>query len=197
MGLTRDIDADLLAALAGPFHPVVLVFVDWPEDPVRVHSGRGTLSWEGEDWIGLADLNPGAVTLPDEAASLAMVEGQLVIGGDPDTIDAVLADAEAARGAEVQIWFGAVTTRAGTTLVGEPFSVFAGGVGSVGDEDTPVGEIDMARLVRVQLTSGPSQRSVAAAHHSYADQQRIDSDDTAGRWVMGALGNLIPELPKW
>lgn len=195
--MVRDIDPDLLAALAGPFHACVLVFVDWPGDPVRVHSGRGTLTWGGHDWAGLADLNAGSVTLPDESASLAMVEGQVVVGGDPERIDEILADAESARGAAVEVWFGAVTERSGTTLVGAPFCAFAGTVGAVSDEDSPVGDSDMMRTVLLQLVSGPSQRSTAAAHHSYDDQRRTDPTDTAGRWVMGALGNLIPEIPKW
>ena len=197
MGLIREIAPDLLTALAGPFHPVVLVFVDWPGDPVRVHSGSGTITWGGHDWTGLNGLNAGQVTLPDEAASLAMVEGSAVIGGDPDRIDAVLADAATARGAPVQVWFGAVTERAGTTLVAEPFDAFTGTVGAVSDSDAPVGEVDMARAVTVQLVSGPSQRARAAAHHSYEDQRRADPTDTAGRWVIAAVSNLVESLPKW
>lgn len=193
----RDIDPDLLEALASPFHPVALVFVDWPGDPVRVHSGRGTITWDAHDWTGLAGLNSGTVTLPDESSGLAMVEGQVAIGGDPERIDDILADAETARGSAVAVWFGAVTERAGTVLIGEPFSAFSGTVGAVTDQDAPAGPLDMARTVMVQLVSGPSQRSVAAAHHSYDDQRRTDPTDTAGRWVMGALGNLIPEIPKW
>ena len=197
MGLIREIDEDLLAALAEPFHPVVLVFVDWPDDPVRVHSGSGTITWGGHDWTGLNGLNAGTVTLPDEAASLAMVEGAAVVGGDPDRIDAVLADAEAAKGAAVQVWFGAVTERAGTVLIGEPFEAFSGKVGAVSDEDAPDGEFDMLRRVTVQLVSGPSQRARASAHHSYEDQRRTDPTDTAGRWVIGAVSNLVAALPKW
>lgn len=197
MSLIREIDEDLLAALAQPFHPVVLVFVDWPDDPVRVHSGSGVITWGGHDWTGLNGLNAGEVTLPDEAASLAMVEGAAVVGGNPERIDDILADAETARGATVQVWFGAVTERAGTTLVGDPFEAFAGSVGSVSDTDTPVGEHDMARAVTVQLVSGPSQRARASAHHSYEDQRRTDPDDTAGRWVIGAVSNLVAALPKW
>ena len=164
MGLIREVDPDLLAALAGPFHPVTLVFVDWPGDPVRVHSGSGTLEWDGHDWTGLQGINAGQVTLPDEAASLAMVEGSAVVGGNPDRIDEILADAEAARGAAVQVWFGAVTERAGVTLVGAPFAAFTGTVGAVSDADTPTGEHDMARSITLQLVSGPSQRARAAAH---------------------------------
>ncbi|WP_127104373.1 hypothetical protein [Pararhodobacter zhoushanensis] len=198
MGLTRDIDDDLLAAIsAGGFHPVTLVFVDWPDDPVRVHSGSGTISWGGHDWIGLHEMNAGTVTLPDEAASLAMVEGTATAGGDPDLIDEILGDAEAARGRTVQVWFGATTERAGTVLIGDPMLCFTGGIGTVSDEDTADGDIDMVRLVSLQITSGPSQRSRAATHHSWDDQRRTDPDDTAGRWVSGAIGNLVASLPKW
>jgi len=198
MGVTRDIDPDLLAAISDQwFHPVTLVFVDWPGDPLRVHSGSGTITWGGHDWTGLDGLNAGQVTLPNEAASLAMVEGEAVAGGDPERIDEILGDAEAARGQAVQVWFGAVTARAGTVLIGDPMLVFTGTIGAVADEDTPHGDTGMVRLVRLQLVSGPSQRAVAAAHHSWDDQRRTDPEDTAGRWVMGAVGSLVASLPKW
>ena len=198
MGLTRDIDTDLLDEIsAGAFHPVTLIFVDWPGDPLRVHSGAGTLTWDGHDWTGLHEMNAGTVMLPDEAASLAMVEGSATAGGDPDRIDEILGNAETARGEAVQVWCGATTERAATTLVGEPFSAFTGKIGAVSDEDSADGETDMMRLVSIQLVSGPSQRSRAATHHSYDDQRRLDVTDTAGRWVSGAIGNLVASIYRW
>lgn len=198
MGLTRGIDPALMAVLeAGAFHPVVLVFVDWPDDPVRVHTGTGTITWGGHDWTGLNGMNAGAITLPAELSSLAMVEGEAVIGGDPDRIDDILDDASAARGAAVQIWFGAVTEAAGTVLVGEPFCAFTGYAGAVTDTEAPDGMIDTVRLVKLQLVSGPSQRSVAGATHNWHDQRRADPEDTAGRWVSAAISSFVASIPKW
>lgn len=198
MGLTRGIHPDLLAALeAGAFHPVTLVFVDWPGDPVRVHSGSGTITWGGHNWVGLHEVNAGSVTLPEEAASLGMVEGALTVGGDPDKFDEVLDDADDARGVAAQVWFGAVTERNGNVLIGAPFSVFSGTCGAVSDSESAEGEIDTIRRVTVQLVSGPSQRSTGGAAHSWHDQRRIDPEDTAGRWVTAAISSFVEAIPKW
>lgn len=198
MGLTRGIDPDLMEALeSGAFHPVVLVFVDWPDDPVRVHSGSDTITWDGHDWTGLHEINAGSVTLPEEAASLGMVEGALTVGGDPDKFDEVLDDADTARGMTAQVWFGAVTQRNSNVLVGEPVLAFSGTCGSVSDSEGAQGEIDLARLVTVQLVSGPSQRSTGGAAHSWHDQRRVDPEDTAGRWVTAAISSFVEAIPKW
>ncbi|MCA2014377.1 hypothetical protein LCM17_23000 [Cereibacter sphaeroides] len=198
MGLKRDIHPDLMAVLeAGAFHPVSLVFVDWPGDPVRVHTGSGTITWAGEDWIGLHEINAGSITLPEEAASLGMVEGQVTIGGDPERFDDVLEDAPDARGVTAQVWFGAVTERNGTVLIGEPFSAFTGTLGAISDTESPDGEFDLARIVTAQLVSGPSQRSKAGAAHSWHDQRRVDPEDTAGRWVSAAISTFVENIPSW
>jgi len=196
VALIRDIHADTLAALtSGAFHPVTLAFVDWPEDPVRVHSGFGTLTWGGHDWMGVGLLD-GLLSLPAEGTGAAMVEGEAVIGGDPDGIDSILNAAEAARGATVQAWCGVVTTRSGTVLIGEPFGVFTGSIGAVGDSDEWTGA-DVLRAVTLGLETGPSQRSRASAAHSYEDQKRYDSTDTAGRWVKQAIADFAAGIPKW
>ncbi|MEM1361946.1 MAG: hypothetical protein AAGF94_09560 [Pseudomonadota bacterium] len=53
----RIVDAGLLAELSKPvFYPAALVYVDWPSDPVRAHSGIGTISLAGQDWFGVGDL---------------------------------------------------------------------------------------------------------------------------------------------
>jgi len=200
LALIRDVPPELMAALeSGTLKPVVLCFVDWPSGAVRAHSGSGPMTWDGHTWHGIAvgDQLAGMITLPNEAASLAMVEGSATVGGSSDEIDGLLEDAEAARGRTVQVWFGGTTTPGGNLLIGEPLLVFTGTVGSVSDQDTPQGDDDMVRLVKLQLVSGPSQRSRAATHHSWEDQRRLDPADTAGRWVSGAIGNLVASLPRW
>lgn len=185
----RDIHADTLAAISGPHHPVVLVLVDWPGGAVRVHTGVGTLVWDSQNWIGVGPLES-SISLPGEGSGMAMVEGALTISGDDSQIDAVHGAADDARGAAVQVWYCCVTERAGTTLIGAPFEVFAGRVGQVSDQESWQGET-VTRPVTVQLTAGPSQRSRGSAHHSYEDQLRRDATDTAGRMLRSALANAI------
>ncbi|WP_190305697.1 hypothetical protein [Roseicitreum antarcticum] len=197
MALTRDPPATVAAIAAGGFHPITLVFVDWPDDPVRVHSGTGTLNWGGHEWMGVGyDALNAALSLPSEAQGLTMAEGGAQIGGSPDLIDQYLIDAEDARNAEVQVWFGVTTARAGRVLIGDPFSVFYGSVGAVSDTEQWAGDI-VERLIDLQLTYGPSQRARGSAYHTYEDQLRTDPADTAGRWVKQARADLAEGIPKW
>lgn len=196
MGLSRDIHPDTLAALtSGSFHPVTIAEVDWPGGMVRVHSGIGTLEWDGEEWLGVGHF--GGIRLPSEGPGMAMVEGQLTIGAaDPDGIDDYLAQAAEARGRSIRVWFGCVTTRSGTVLIGAPFQVFFGRIGAVVDEETWEGETS-TRVIQIAITSGPPQRANSAQHHSYQDQMRHDPTDTAGRWVEGALARTTANVPRW
>jgi hypothetical protein len=185
----RDLHADTLAALQGPFYPVVLLYVDWPGDVVRVHSGLGVISWAGHDWQGVGAID-GAITLPGEESGLASFEGILTLGGLPTEIDDYLR--AASEGRDVDIWFGVVTERAGNVLVGEPFPAFLGAVSGVEDEQS-VG----ARGISVGITPGPSQRAQGSGVHSDADQKAQFVGDTAGRWTKAAFARTGAELPKW
>ena len=192
MALIRDIDPATLAAMSRAFHPVVLLHVDWPGGAVRVHSGLGTLVWGGHEWTGVGVA--GSLTLPDESAGLAALPGEMRLGGDPAAIDAVH-DVDPS-GVAVDVWFGAVTERAGATLVGAPFSIFTGYVDGMGDETVADGA-GVARAVIAGLASGPSQRAGGAAHHSYEDQIAAFPGDTAGRWLKGDVSRTVVEVPKW
>ncbi len=189
MGLSRAIHADTLAALSGYFHPVVAVFVDWPGQAVRVHSGGGTLTWGGHSWTGVGALES-SLALPAETGGLAMLPGAITVRGDDTQVDSVHTDAADAYGATVQVWFGAVTERAGTTIIGDLFQAFAGTIGEITDAETWTSG-QPARPMTFALLAGPSQRSRGAARHSYEDQPRHDATDTAGRWLRSALSNAI------
>lgn len=195
MDLIRDINATTLADIqSGSFHPVVLILLDWPGDAVRVHSGEGTLTWGGHDWLGVGRYS--GMAFPAEMLGPAMTEGRLTLGGDPARIEEIVADAADAAGREVRAWLGTVTTRSGATLVGEPFDLWQGVIGQVGDTEE-WSEDQALAVVEVEITSGVSQRSRGSVHHTYEDQRRVDPTDTAGRWVVAALASAKASLPKW
>ena len=119
----RVIHPDTLAAIAaGNFCPVVMVYLDWPDGPVRVHSNIGTITWQGEEWLGLGKF--GGITSPEEGMGLAQNAASLQLIGAPDEMDDYLDSP--IRGRRGEIWFGVVTERAGNVLIGEPFSIFTG-----------------------------------------------------------------------
>lgn len=192
MDLKRGASAGLLAALARPFHPVMLVHVAWPTGAVRVHSGYGSMSWGGQSWLGVGER--GFLRLPEEGSGIAAANGVLRLGGLPEDIDAHLsADV---RGAVVQVWFGVATGRAGAVLAEDPVQVFVGYVDSMADETVPTVD-GWTRILTLNIAAGPSQRARASVHHTDADQKSLAPADTAGRWIIAASAAAAAGQAKW
>jgi len=172
MVLVRDVDTDFLTALSEPFfYPVIMVYLDWPAGELRMHSGVGTIDWDGEDWVGVGDF--GSVALPEESFGLASSPAQLRLVGLPDDLDDKLeAPIRNRRGI---IYFGVVTERGGNVLIGDPLAIYDGYMDALSDT-VEVSEEDgtkkLLRGVRLSLASGPSQRSFAEVYHTYEDQAR-------------------------
>ncbi len=195
MDLIRDIHPDTLAALSRrTFNPAVLIDVDWPRARTRVHSGIGTMTWNAHSWIGTA--GRGALNLPNEAAGAASVEGFMRLGGTPEMIAQTVADADAARGRSVSVWFAVVTQPLGTAVIGAPIPVWTGIMGGASWSQSFEGDYDTTDEITVELLPGPSQRASGAALHSWDDQRALDPSDTAGRWVEAAFAAMFAEALK-
>lgn len=197
MVMSRGVHPDMTAALAaGGYHPAVLVFADWPGDPLRVHSGVGTLSWDGHGWIGIGVHGMGGrITLPGEAQGMASTEGQAVLGGLPEDIDALLATD--ARGVDVRVWFALTTLRAGTVLLAPPVLAWAGYIDGMDDAEDGTDGREVKRRVTVALVSRASQRLAPSAYHTDEDQRAEYPDDTAGRWLRAARQRMQAEVSKF
>lgn len=180
--LNRGISGVTLAALAQtPFYPVILVYLDWPTGPVRVHSGIGTLTYDGHDWRGIGPF--GQLQTPGEEAGLVAQPAQIRLVGAPDELDQYLDDP--IRDHEGEVLFGVVTERAGNVLVGDPFSIFIGYMDAMRDT-VQVDEDTLRRDLIIDLANGPSQRAFTDLFHTYEDQKRLFPSDTAGRLVHNA-----------
>ena len=182
MDLTRGLSAPQLAALAGPVFPVLFVHADWPDDPVYAHTGTGTISWGGHDWLGVGAL--GGVDVPSEGmGSVATAEAILSLAGVPVDLDGRVDDI--IRGRAVQMYLGFMTGRpdATTTLIGTPVDLFAGTMDGL-DLDASVSGTDVEHQARVTVATGPGARSMASISHSDEDQRRLYPTDSAGRLVI-------------
>ena len=127
MGLSRNLDPQLLSTLSGTFNPITLVSVDWPTAPVYTHSGIGDISFNGETWLGLGKY--GGISIPSEDFSLVNTKATLSVAGNlVDILSELNADP---RNSDVLIYFGVTTEPAGNVLIGEPTLIFSGYVDSV------------------------------------------------------------------
>lgn len=179
MGLTRDVPAGLLAVLDGPFFPVVLVEIDWPDGIVRMHTGVGTIAWDSVDWSGVGDL--AALGVPEETVGLPPTRATLQLAGPLEDVLARLDDDVRGRG--VRVLVGAVTTPAGATLVADPVEMFAGTLDTLAWEWAEIDGGDRASVLETEIRTGPGARSAARITHSREDQAAAHSGDTAGRHI--------------
>jgi hypothetical protein len=163
---------------AGPFFPVLPVFVDWPGGAVRLHSGLGTLEWDGEDWHGVGAL--GTVSAPADAGTLAQLGMELTLHGLPEGIWSHADDP--VRNRRIEVWIGCTTTPGGNVLAAPPFLAQQQlGAGFRIEE----GADAFSAVLRAVF--GPNERSVLAAFHSYEDQMAATAGaDTAGRHLIFA-----------
>jgi hypothetical protein len=192
MVMSRGVPSGMLAALSGPMHPVMLVYVDWPGGVQRAHSNFGTITWGGHDWTGVGSM--GGVTLPGEMTGIASDDGALTLGGLPEVIDDLLSVDP--RGSEVLIYFGLTTVRNGTTLVSDPVLAWSGYVDGMASTEGYEGQ-EVRSTITLPVVSRASQRLRPAAYHSEADQAAEYPGDTAGRWLTAALARTTTALPKW
>lgn len=186
MELRRPIHPDTKAALQGVFNAIVMVRVDWPGDTVRAHSGVGTLQWDGQEWGGVGDF--GGISIPPEMGGLAQQPGRLRIVGLDETLFGYIDAADDARDQGVDIYFAAVTERAGNEIIGEPITASIGYIDAL-DMIEEADGADVTLGVELEFRSGPSARSAASAHHNDASQRQEFPDDTAGRLVGAAQAN--------
>lgn len=177
----RAVNATLLAEISKPFfNPVFLVWIDWPSDPVYAHSGIGDLSFAGETWTGVARF--GSVSLPQEGGGIAAQVATFSLVDMPS--DLALLVASAPRDMACGVWFGAVTQRAGSTLVGLPCEVFRG-LSDELREAIQMDELGLSRGADLMARTGPSQRATASTFHTN-EQHQIDSPgDTLFRHAAG------------
>jgi len=192
--MDRDWPAGLVARLAGgkPFHAAALVQIGWPSGTVRVHSGAGILSWGGHDWIGVG--NAGWISLPEELQGISAEEGTLTLGGLPEDIEAELDDD--ARNNPVSIWFATVTTAGGTVIEQGPGLLWSGLIAKVSDTERPT-DAGSDYILAVTVRGRASQRAVASAVHSRANQLAKFSGDTSMRWAEAGVARSRTGVTQW
>lgn len=187
MILRRGTDPATLAAFRNGGYPVLFAELDWPDAPVRAHSGVGAILWGGQAWQGIGLL--GNIDVPEEGAEIAAVEAVLSLAGVPADLDGYADDEIRNRTATLHIGAvqgrpggasGAETTGPGTTLVGEPAQLFSGIMDILTLTASASGD-GVEHEAQVTVLTGQEARSMASVSHSDEDQRRRHPGDTAGR----------------
>jgi hypothetical protein len=102
--MARDLPAPLVAAVEAPVvRPFLAVFIDTP-DPVAAFTGRGTITFEGRDWIGIGGIGSFDMITEDTDGSASGVSATL--NAVPSEFRDDVAD-QAVRGCAYELWIGA------------------------------------------------------------------------------------------
>jgi hypothetical protein len=189
MELKRGIHPSLIAEMAKPvWHPVVLLYLDWPSGPVRVHTGVGPLAFGVHLYDGLGKF--GQINVPGEEAGLVPQEADLILTADyADLLSEMSAHA---AGRRADLWLGATTTPGGTTLVGPPYHAFVGAVS--GDDLLPPGRTEAQLVIRVR--AGMHGRVSGSIAHTDEDHRSEQPGDDLFRRTARATAEAI-KLPRW
>lgn len=183
----RTVHPGLMNAISAPvFYPVALVFLDWPDAPVRAHSGTGTLFWNAQEWVGVS--NYGDLRLPEEGFGLGSDPATAILRAVGSALWEYLEDD--IKGRRAMVWVGAVTERAGNVLIGAPVRIFTGTM-DVLRLSVTADSGGLRQDVQVSITPGPSQREFAEVYHTDEDQRRLHPADTAGRLVQNAEARAL------
>lgn len=200
MILRRGVPAPMMTALrSGVIYPVLFGHLDWPVEPVRVHTAVGPITWGGELWRGVGEL--GTIEIPAENASIASLEGTLSLDGIRiEDLDDYADDA--IRGRSATLYLGCLTERPGgwsgeepCELVSDPIDLFSGVMDGFTTTDS-VTDDGIFTQAAVSVSTGVEARTGSTIYHTDENQRRATGGlDTAGRLVILAYANA--QKTRW
>jgi hypothetical protein len=80
MSAERILTEDILLRIAdGVIRPVVFVFADFPDSPMRVWTGEGPLEWDGHTWLGIGEVL--GIEIANETVDLAARGISITVSG--------------------------------------------------------------------------------------------------------------------
>lgn len=181
MDLIRGFGPSQLDALrSSVFYPNLMVFVDWPGDPLRFNMGDRDLTWDGHTWPGFGIL--ASLALPPETMGIASSTATLSIAGvDHDLDDQI---GSSIRGKRVDISLALMSSQTGGVRIGDPVPLFKGIIGGGRMRTSSVSKDEVLSRIEVDLSTGPSARAESSIYHTDEDQRKKYPNDTAGRLVI-------------
>lgn len=116
--------------IAATVRPLVFAELDFSDGFVRAHSGLGTLTWGGHDWLGVGEM--GSVGEVEEGVDVAARGLTLALNGIPSTVLPKALEANY-RGRAARLYIGFLGDSG--ALVADPYQVFGGRMDTMQIED--------------------------------------------------------------
>ena len=117
-----DVTPQFLAAIeSAQLRPALFVEANFVSGPLYVWSGRGSITWNGQTWVGIGAL--GSVSTIEEGSTVEAKGITLTLSGiDPTLLTDVLTEFQV--GLPVTVWLALFD--ATTSLIPNPVTAFAG-----------------------------------------------------------------------
>lgn len=120
--MARDVSAAMLAALAAsPIRPVVFYEGEFSTGTLRLWSGIGTKSWDGQSWLGAGEML--GVEAIGESSNITAVGFSVRLSGNSQALMAANLGA-ARQGLPGKVWLGLLD--ADFALIADPALCFSG-----------------------------------------------------------------------
>lgn len=163
----RSIIADQLAALrADSFTAISMVRLDFESGVLRVHSGVGTITWDGESYLGVGAL--GQIEAIEETTDAVAQDITLTLSGIPSEYIS-LALGEHYQGRDARIYLAALDSQHRLILDEEgdgPYLVFRGRMDTMPIHDGDTGTVQVICRNRLADWDRPRER-----RYTHEDQQ--------------------------
>lgn len=194
--MARNLTAGLLAEiLKQRLNPVFFVELQTAAGFVRVWSGAGTISWNGQSWTGVGKF--GAVSAMGETAEVQAEGVKLLLSGIPsDMVTTAFTDLR--QGLPVKIYFGAVDDSG--AVIADPYLSFSGRV-----DACDFVEAGQTATLQISCESRLIDLKRARARRYTHEDQQIDFPGDLGFEYVAQLqelnlswgrGDPIPTLPS-
>ncbi|HKD62364.1 MAG TPA: hypothetical protein VKB47_18010 [Terracidiphilus sp.] len=173
--MSRNLGSPMITAITsnGPIGLLALVDITLKTGSAHVWSGVGTLSWNGNTYLGVGSL--GEIGDVKEGIEVRAEGTTIALSGiDPNLLTDCLSDIQI--GAPATIWFGVFQNGA---IVGTPYPLFSG---TVDKPSTPIGTDSLTIALALESKMTDHARATMRRYTS-SDQRYYYSDDIGLHWV--------------
>lgn len=176
--MTRALSANMVSEITKDgLTPLVFLELDFSGGFVRVHNGRGTITWDGKSWVGTGHLL--AVSAVEEATTLEATSMSFTLSGVPSALIASVYG-EFSQGRPARVWFACYDFNTGG-IITDPVQVFGGRMDTIGDDDDgQTSTIVIQAESHLADLGRPRKRT-----YTNQDQQRLFPADKSLRFVTG------------
>lgn len=182
--MARDLTAGMQSEVqAQSLRPVIFYEGEFASGTLRLWTGIGTFSWNGQSWTGAGNLL--AISPVVETPDVRAVPMKAQLSGMPPSLVA-LAYGQTRQGKPGRVWFGAMD--AAGTIVPDPYLAFVGRLDVTEDEDD-----DESAMITISYENRLIDLERPRVRRWTHEDQQIDHPGDLGLQYAASLADQVLE----